>query len=282
MTTASRRRRHQLMLALLAAIAGLAATVMAEAPKAAAHSDLTASSPTAGSRGVLPKSVVLTFSEDVEPSFARVTLAVDGAEPATLPTQVTGAEVSATPPTAPEQTDAQQVWKVAYRVVSGDGHPITGTLTFTVEPVPSTQGTTTQGTTTQGTAGQDGATPPSAPSPSPKAATVSPTPTPAAGSATPTSTVPPGFPAESDVHGNASRTWPFIIIMGGLLLVVPAMAGLFRLLPEDPGGVIAAQAAADGHSGDDAEVSGQEEGPTPDQPPSNGSGARPAEPPSPT
>lgn len=278
MTTALRRRRHQLMLGLLAAVAGLAAAMAAEPTKAAAHSDLTASSPTAGSSGAPPEAVVLTFSDEVEPTFARVTLAVDGAKPVTLPSKVTGSEVRATP-TEIDRNDAQQEWKVAYRVVSGDGHPITGTLSFTVEPA-----TNTQESATQEPADQGAGTPVPAPSPSPQGASASPTPTAAAaGSATPTSTVPPGFPAESDVHQGSSRTWPMFVIMCGLLLVVPAMAGLFRLLPNDPGGVITTQATPqdDDSTGPVAEEP-VGDGATPDQPMGEDGTVHRAEPPSQT
>lgn len=252
MTTATPRWRRQLVLTFLAAFAGLAAPVVAETPEAGAHSDLTATSPDAGSRTVPPKSITLTFSDEVEPTFARITLAADGAEPVTLLSEVTGSEVRASPPTERPRSGPDQEWKIAYRVVSGDGHPITGTLTFTVISVPANQETAS--TSPSGT-------------PSPSAATASPTPGSTATPATPTSTVPPGFPSESDVHRNSSRTWPFIIIMSGLLLLAPAMAGLFRLLPNDPGGVTAtrdAPLAEDTTSAADEQLAG-------------GSGATPGE-----
>lgn len=273
MTSTAPRRRHQLIVALLAAVAGLVAAAVAEPPKAAAHSDLTATTPAAGSRETTPKSVVLTFSDEVEPTFARVTLAIDEAEPVALSTEVVDSEVRATPP-EPARTGGQQEWKVAYRVVSGDGHPITGTVAFSVVPA----------ATGQSAAGQDTAVPTPTPSVAPTPVT-SPSPTPAPGSATPTSTVRPGYPAESDVHGNRSRTWPFVLIMGGLLLVAPIMAGLFRLLPEDPGGVIAAQAVAEAQRRhDDVEAPAPDDDTARDRQDGNsGDGdGRPVDPPTPT
>ena len=202
--------RRQALLAVLTILTGLTAALFMSAPQAAAHSGLTGSDPAEGSRVTAPEAITLVFADDVEPTFAQVTVAVDGAEPVTLDSRVTGAEVRATPPAG---SAATQQWKVAYRVVSGDGHPITGTIGFTVTGTKPAASSTPTPTPTR--------------SPSPAVPATSPTPTTA--TASPTSTGRPGFPPETDTHANTSPTWFFVIIMGALLLVAPIMAGLFRL-----------------------------------------------------
>lgn len=122
---------------------------------AVAHSQLVNSDPPAGaSLERAPDAVSLVFSEDVEPQFAAVTVAVGGGDPVEAPSRVQASEVVADVPlgvvaatTAGERTG----WQVAYRVVSGDGHPVTGTVDFTVAtaapattaPTPSTASTAT-------------------------------------------------------------------------------------------------------------------------------------------
>lgn len=114
--------------ALLAAVLlGAFAPLLAAAP-AAAHAGLTGSTPEDGAvLAAPPAEVRLTFSEAVrEPAYVVVT-APDG-------TRSPGEAVV-------EGADAVQElpeggaggWTIAYRVVSADGHPITGELSFTVE-----------------------------------------------------------------------------------------------------------------------------------------------------
>ncbi|WP_461021695.1 copper resistance CopC family protein [Thalassiella azotivora] len=111
-----------------------------------AHSQLISSDPAADSSlDRSPPVVSLTFDEDVEPRFATVTLAVGAGTPAQVPASVQGSQVLAdVPPDLAAATTAGQAtgWQLAYRVVSGDGHPITGTLDFTVTapPPPTTSG----------------------------------------------------------------------------------------------------------------------------------------------
>ncbi|GAA3525159.1 hypothetical protein AFL01nite_14040 [Aeromicrobium flavum] len=94
---------------------------------AQAHTSLISSDPTAGSRTEeVPDRIVLTFSEDLrQPSEAS--LIVDGS--------ALGAEVKVDGPrlvVVPPADAAGGAYQVNYRVVSADGHPITGTHEFTV------------------------------------------------------------------------------------------------------------------------------------------------------
>ena len=221
-TTRPGRGRRRALLSLLTALAGITMTQVADVPEAAAHSDLTASAPSAGSRGSVPNLIRLTFSDTVEPTFVSVALTIDQAKPITLPTQVNGSEVVATPPTPNTTTDSPQEWDVAYRVVSQDGHPIIGTISFTVTaPARAASNPTTTSPTTPATSS----------APATPAATSTPA-TPAASSAPPTSTLPPGSPVESDSH--PSPGLPFLILVGVLLFVGPVLAGLVQLLPARP------------------------------------------------
>lgn len=107
---------------------------------AAAHSDLRSSTPASGaSLDSPPQQVVLTFSEEVDPRYANVTLTAGGGRPHALSQEVAGNRVAAEVDEATAKTSGR--WSVGYRVVSADGHPITGVLTFTVklpaQPTPS-------------------------------------------------------------------------------------------------------------------------------------------------
>ena len=117
------------------------------------HARLTASSPADGSTVRTVPEIVLTFSEEVNPSFVAVT--VEGPE---------GDETDAGPAVDGREVRQALVSGLAagahvatFRVVSADGHPISGTVTFT----------TTQGPTpTQASPGGGGtAAPPSSSGP---------------------------------------------------------------------------------------------------------------------
>jgi len=112
--------------ALIAAvIAGLTAT------PAAAHASLVSSSPPDGSAATTPPvTVELTFSEDVTaPSIIAVT-GPEGVQVADGPTQIR--KSSAIQPL--KTLTAAGAYKITYRVVSADGHPVSGQLTFTYAP----------------------------------------------------------------------------------------------------------------------------------------------------
>lgn len=119
-----------LAMALLALLVG--------APPAGAHAGLVDSDPADGSTVTeLGPEVVLTFSEEVS---APVTVIVT--DPAGTGLQdgdavVDGAEVRQAVDPAAEAG----LHTLAYRVVSADGHPITGQVRFTVDPGPAAEPT---------------------------------------------------------------------------------------------------------------------------------------------
>lgn len=166
-------RRNRFMVVLL--IAALALTLglsLVSAVRAAAqgavpvpvHTVLRSVTPAAGARlDRAPAEIVLVFSEPVSPTFAQVSLSHDGADvpmgaptvaDLTVRTQVTG-------------TLAAGGYQIAFRVVSQDGHPVSGTSTFAVlgsgapasaSPAPATSPATAASAPT-GRAGRSESTP---------------------------------------------------------------------------------------------------------------------------
>lgn len=130
--------------ALLAALLLLLAVA---APPAAAHTDLASTTPADGERlAEPPAEVTLVFTAEVLELGAAV--AVTG--PAGLldagPPVVDGASVTAALPAGLPGGD----YEVAWRVTAADGHPISGTFTFSVAaaPAPTTSETTAAPATT--------------------------------------------------------------------------------------------------------------------------------------
>jgi copper resistance protein C len=110
-------------------VLGLAALVVLPLPSAVAHAELIDSDPKDGATvKTLPDEVVLEFSEEVgSPAFVDVA-AADGTKVTDGDPQVLGAKVE-----APLAADGPSgTYTIAYRVVSADGHPISGELTFEV------------------------------------------------------------------------------------------------------------------------------------------------------
>ncbi|MDN3496109.1 copper resistance protein CopC [Planococcus sp. APC 4015] len=197
MTSSGIRTLPRRLLAVAATLLLAVAAVVATAAPASAHDQLIGSTPAADSTVEgMPTEIVLTFS------------AVIAADPGASEVQVTdaaGTELAGDPVadgttlTVPLEGDASGVISVLWKVVSSDGHPISGDLAFTVTPA---------------------ATPTETPSPTPTpSATVT-----AAPSETPSPEVTsaPAPPAE------ASDATPWII--GGLLLLAAVGGGVLYLL----------------------------------------------------
>ena len=115
---------------------------VAIAPTASAHADLQVSTPEDGeSLQIAPEEIRLTFSEELFEELVEISiLDADGDLYSTI-------EVEQTPPPGtdvifPWPTQAPPgEYSIAYRVVSADGHPVTGTISFSyaaTAPEPST------------------------------------------------------------------------------------------------------------------------------------------------
>jgi methionine-rich copper-binding protein CopC len=104
------------------------------AGSAAAHTALASSDPANGATvGTAPAVVTLTFNEEINPAFANVVISsTDGRNWISGSPLVAGPELRAS--VSPDLPRGG-VYTVGYRVVSGDGHPVTGSFTFTVAGV---------------------------------------------------------------------------------------------------------------------------------------------------
>lgn len=104
------------------------------APPAAAHTDLVGSDPAADSTlREAPDQVTLRFNEPMEPQLSKVALTTPDQDAAELPVTA-GSEPTTLVADIPGEGMTGGAWEVAYRVTSADGHPVQGTLSFTVRP----------------------------------------------------------------------------------------------------------------------------------------------------
>lgn len=192
------------------------ASIVLSTTPAAAHARLIGSDPEDGATvDVAPVEIVLEFSERVQEDFAQVAVldADDGHHEDGEPV-VSGSTVT-------QAVNALSAgdYRISYRVGSSDGHPISGTLTFTVtaredaEPVASPEPTHT------------------APA-SPPAQTQSPEPTEPAETPSPTE-VPPATatPVAGPEDSDSALRW-----LGAGAAVAAAAALLFGLLRRPGGG----------------------------------------------
>ena len=146
MTRTTRHTSAGLLTTLVAALLALAGLTWS-ASAASAHSVLVSMSPK--DKAIVstpPTRVVLTFNEDVNAEFSVIKV-VDGAgaSVASGSTQVVGGVVSL----ALRPRLANGTYTVRYKVVSTDGHPVSGMTTFTVagSTAPTTSSTPSPSTT---------------------------------------------------------------------------------------------------------------------------------------
>ena len=162
-----------------------------------AHAELRSVTPANGATlAAPPAELVLVFNEDINPAFVQVTLTRAGAPVALADTSVSRGTVTAPVPAGPDVGAGS--YRIAYRVVSTDGHPVSGSSEFTVTAAPAAAATPTA--------------PPSSPAASsPAPATVA---------------TPPGSvtAVAASTSAESSSGMPALVI--GAVLVVAAGAGL--------------------------------------------------------
>ncbi|AWZ05315.1 MULTISPECIES: copper resistance CopC family protein [unclassified Streptomyces] len=127
----SRRAARAATRTLVVPLSGL--LLWAGAPAASAHTDLTSSTPADGATlDALPPGIRLTFSDEMSQEYAKVALtAPDGSPAGTGDPLVDGKSASlVVKPGLPSGK-----YTVGYRVVSADGHPVSGSYSFTVQAV---------------------------------------------------------------------------------------------------------------------------------------------------
>ncbi|MCW5953345.1 MAG: copper resistance protein CopC, partial [Propionibacteriaceae bacterium] len=114
---------------LSAVLLGALALLLLTAPRTEAHAQLQRTTPTDGAvLEVAPSRVELEFSEVVVPIDGAFRLFPAGAEPVPLAAGSQGRVVTIElPGQLPDD-----VYAVSYRVISADGHPISGALSFRV------------------------------------------------------------------------------------------------------------------------------------------------------
>jgi methionine-rich copper-binding protein CopC len=124
-----RGRRLRGVMAVLAAAVGSGVLLLATAGGASAHSELIGSSPGDGQRprGAVTE-VTLTFEEPVDPALTHVVVVGDRGRAKLGGVSVDRAVVRV--PVAP--LDIAGDYRISYRVVSADGHPVQGSVDFTV------------------------------------------------------------------------------------------------------------------------------------------------------
>ncbi|WP_051814695.1 copper resistance CopC family protein [Streptomyces iakyrus] len=165
------------------------AVLAVSAPRAAAHTELDTGSPGANTTlAGLPPQATLTFSDTMTQKYAKVAVTgPDGESAATGVPQVEGKTVTLPLDTA----SSAGRYTVGYRVVSADGHPVSGSYTFTVKETNS--------------AGPSPSTAESADAPSPRAARQ----------------------AEADEAGGESSGTRVTAIVGGVLALIVAAVGAY-------------------------------------------------------
>lgn len=144
----SRGKRRTIRVTVWVAVLGLLLGVLSSvltALGADAHASLRSVSPADGSTvRTAPTSVVLKFDEPISTSFATVTVTGPEGDAGNGRAKVDGTTVSL-------DLDADLpngAYKVAFRVVSEDGHPVSDTSTFRIaaaDPTPSGATTSTGG-----------------------------------------------------------------------------------------------------------------------------------------
>jgi copper resistance protein C len=120
--------RRVLRAAALAALCGLA--LLLGAGVASAHSRLVSSNPADGSNlATSPQRVSLTFNEQVQADFTALTVVgPDGAQYQSGDVTANGATISVgVKPLGPAGK-----YQIGYRVISDDGHPVAGSVSFTL------------------------------------------------------------------------------------------------------------------------------------------------------
>lgn len=107
---------------------------------AAAHTAMTASDPAEGSTLLAaPVSITLTFNEEINPTFASAVLNdAGGRNWLTNSPQVQGSQLRVT--LGPDLLPNGE-YTVGYRVLSADGHPVSGSFSFTLNTPGSQQST---------------------------------------------------------------------------------------------------------------------------------------------
>lgn len=204
---------------LIAALALVVPMVALSATAASAHTALVNTDPRDGAILSAPPAVIMmTFNEDLMPG-AVATTAVDSSG-----TQITLPEATLDGPVAMVDWPADQTsgqYTVKYRVVSDDGHPVTGEFAFIIEgdetpsPSPSSSSPTASPSSSSATPTSSSASPPA-----PEPTSSSPTPTQSTSAPAPSSSSAAPVPSPTS-EGTAMWIW-----LGALVVGIVVAAGI--------------------------------------------------------
>ena len=193
-------------------------SMVTSATPASAHAVLVKATPADGAvLRTAPTSVALQFDDPISTSFA--TLAVTGPDGSTVSpgkASVSGNTVSA----ALDGGLASGRYRTVFRVVSEDGHPVNGQLTFTLELPGAAPPATAPGTPSTGATTSGGATPSGG-----ATARGNPSTTPAAGAPSPSSDAGASSTGGGSPAGGSSWLADNLLPLTGALLLVVIGAG---------------------------------------------------------
>lgn len=119
------------MRGLAAVLVALALAAPALAARADAHSLLIASAPSADAVVAGPANVSLRFNNRIEKKLSRIRLLPPQGQPVVLPLRGDG-EVDTLEAPLPSLVPGR--YRVEWRVLSTDGHVVSGTFAFSVSP----------------------------------------------------------------------------------------------------------------------------------------------------
>ncbi len=118
---------------LLAVVTFTAALTLAPAAPAAAHSKLSASTPANGARlTATPSALAFTFDQTLQPVPGWDAVLVTGPDGNRHPARSARIEGDTLHATC-DRLGTAGVYTISYRVISGDGHPIAGHITITLD-----------------------------------------------------------------------------------------------------------------------------------------------------
>lgn len=148
---------------VVAAVAFAGAGVVLVISPAGAHTDFIGADPHDGaSLHAVPRTLELEFSDAMDPALSTVNLQVEGGDNTPLELR-NGANLNVLIATVPTSLDPDDrtttAWRISFRVVSRDGHPVAGTSQFVVrtpESAPAT-GSTSPSPTPESTESPDAA-----------------------------------------------------------------------------------------------------------------------------
>ena len=105
--------------------------MVAFAPRPITHASLVSSEPAAKSHlATAPARIRLVFSEPIEGKLSRITLARTGGTPFVVPAAGDPRDVHAV--IAPSDSLTPGAYRLEWRIVSADGHPVDGNFAFTI------------------------------------------------------------------------------------------------------------------------------------------------------